>query len=862
VRAAPYASPTSSTGAPRATPCSSGTFARLPSEAIAQRLGRDLAHGGLPVADVHDRAAPLRIELGRGVGEQRAQIRGPSPLHRGQPLEPRAALAVVERGQRAAAVDHRVQLRVARPERRAIVGPQLREHGLREAAGDAQRARLGRGRGIHDDGEIDPGRRRRAPGRPHGHQQVVGLLARDLRDEAGLGLLGRVLGRHSVRRAEGDRLLLPRVEELDGEIRERHDVERLHDDPRAVARAAHARAHPLRPGAREVDAHRQLLDARQRAARALGGHGIHVQAPVGLWSLPGQPLGVARDHAPLRARRDGVQARRVDAGAGPHEQRRILGRALVDVALVLRERRRALLDLAPHEVAVAVDAEALQHGARGRAEAEEALDDVRRRVHEGLVDLGHGEVVVDRHAHVEALHDEREAGLALVAGGPRADRADAERSRLARGVGRGEAARPVVPGDLGGARRGAVDGDREPLPGAGADGRAHARRSPQHVHVGLAARADVDAGARVGQLDVPVRRVHDGGRSVVGVDERAALRDLDRSGVEEELGGPGDQQHRPPIPPQPRETPGGERDGLALGDALAGIRRARPLAHGRDGYITLHRPHLGERVGARDDLGLRGRHAAVAGDGDDQGEQEQTGPLRHPRGAHHRPAQTRHAPNGSALRRGEVRKGHHAAGGRVNGRPERSGLVGDRPNLVGERLGLRGERFHLPGERFHLPGERFHLPRERFHLPRERFRLPGERFHLPGERFHLPRERFVLLGERVVLLGERFHLPADRLVLPGERFHLPAERFVLPGERFHLPAERFVLLGERFHLPAERFVPLGERSILVGVCSSLLAERSHASAQGGSRGRRRRDARLGDPLHCCAMRDRVRDRDG
>ena len=225
-------------------------------------------------------------------------------------------------------------------------------------------------------------------------------------------------------------------------------------------------------------------------------------------------------------------------------------------------------------------------------------------VHEGLVDLGHGEVPVDRHLDVEALDDERKSGLAAVSRRTRADRPDAERRRLGLGVGRREAAGPVVPRD-GWRLRDAAGGERQELAGDAAVSTACAHRPAKDVHAHLPVGRGIDACSRVGELDPPARRVDLHRRPVLGVDEGLALVEGHGGVVLREPRRAGDEPDGPAIATDPGERPGRQRDGLAFRQALPGIWSASRLPRRRDRDRSLDRTHLGERVPVRDHDGRR-----------------------------------------------------------------------------------------------------------------------------------------------------------------------------------------------------------------------------------------------------------------
>ena len=233
-----------------------------------------------------------------------------------------------------------------------------------------------------------------------------------------------------------------------------------------------------------------------------------------------------------------------------------------------------------------------------RAEAEDALDRAGRRVDEGLVDLGDGEVVVDRR---------------------RARRAAARRARSAACPCRPAAARPPCRRRRARARRrdprsrGRPSSRPTPPPAArvevpsACDGEQlargpRARRSgtggaAQDVHVGGAVGVHLGARARVGQLDVSVRYVEDaGGPSFVSTNARPSVISTEPR-CSTTLGGPGDEQDRARVAPKPRRArPRPSWHGLALDDALARVGGARGFSRGRDGHVALDGAHLGERL--------------------------------------------------------------------------------------------------------------------------------------------------------------------------------------------------------------------------------------------------------------------------
>ena len=219
---------------------------RQPLHPLAKRLRRDLAHRRQTVTDVEHRAATLAVEAARGLGEERAEIRRAAALDTRQAREPLASLLGVHGDELAAAAAHGAERRVARPERGAIVGAEMREQRRGEAARDRERPRLGRGRRVDHDREVHTLRGVSRFGRAAAerNEQVVRLFARHLRGELRVCVHRDVAGGEAVRRAVGDRVGLATVEELDGEVGLGHEVERLDDDVLPLGLSVHSGAHP------------------------------------------------------------------------------------------------------------------------------------------------------------------------------------------------------------------------------------------------------------------------------------------------------------------------------------------------------------------------------------------------------------------------------------------------------------------------------------------------------------------------------------------------------------------------------------------------------------------------------------------
>ncbi len=458
---------------------------------------------------------------------------------------------------------------------------------------------------------LGPPRSRRLP---HGdrHQHVLRLRARSSQRLRALRRGERLrvdrVGR-LVAAPQGQAL----VEELHREVGAGHEVVVADHQHVALAHAGHAGAHVLGAGLGEVDGGVQLLDAGQALLGALGGHRVHVEPPIVLRARAAQPLRVGHHHAPRLAGADGVEPGPVHPGRVPLEQRRVLGRALVDVGLVLRGGGRLLLDVAPHHRAVAVDAEAVQHRALRRAEAVDPLHHLRAGVEEHLVHLGHGEVAVDAHPHVEPLDGQGEARRPLLSRAPRAHRAHAVGRRLGGAIGGGEPARPVVPREHRGDGRARVlpgARQRQPLPGQRCprQGSFGAHLAGEHVHLGPGL-AHVDAGAHVRQVQRPARREDVGGQPRRRVEEHPPRADLDCRREQRQLRRPAHEQRRAPVPPQPRQPLGRDAHRLAVDEALARVRRPLPLLGRAHGHPAPDGAQLGPGLRPRQE---RARAGAVA----------------------------------------------------------------------------------------------------------------------------------------------------------------------------------------------------------------------------------------------------------
>ena len=594
---------------------------REPGEAGGEIPERGLAHRRDRVADVHDRAPPLRVERARGVAEHPPEIGGTARRRRRQRGEDPAPHVRVHRDEPRSIGEQRPEPCVPRPGRHPIARPQVRQQRRGRRAGDRERGGIGGRRGVDDDGQIEPARGRREVARTQPHQHVVGLApAPGAVATFGLAALGGRQGVHgpSVRRAVAGGSAPAVVEELEREVRPRHEVVLADRHRRPLPDPGHAHPDLVRCGPRQVEAHRELLDHGQRSLGALGGHRVHVEAALAVGAGAAQPLRIAHHHAPRLAGTDGVEPRPVHAGGVPLEQRRVLGRALVDVGLVLRGGGGLLLDVAPDDDAVTIDPEAMERRAGRGAEAVQPLDHLGAGVEEGLVHLGDGEVAIDGDDRRELLDRQREPGRPLIPGAARPHRAHAVGRRRRRAEGGAEAAGPVLPGESRRVRR-APEFHPERLARGRADRLRPAHLAREHVGHGGLLPGHLEAGPHLRELERARRRHQRGGAHRGGVDEHPPLGDLHRLGAQREPRRSPHQERRAPVAAQPAEAALAHGDRLPVDEPLARVRRALRLPGGRDGDAAADHPQL--RPGLGPGQQLRGRSAAARGDGGEEGEE-------------------------------------------------------------------------------------------------------------------------------------------------------------------------------------------------------------------------------------------------
>ncbi len=570
-------------------------------EPLPQIQERQLAHRRRPVADVDDGAAARRIQRFGCGAEHRAEVRRAAAGELREPRQDRPPRLLVDSRELVLARHHGPQPHVAGPHDGAIFLAEVREERRHLRARERELRSVRRRRRVDHDSEIQPARRERHVARAHRHDHVVGLRLRAL--DRALPLLRRQrVEIHSVLRRVRHLPHRPVVEQLDGEIRPRHHVVIAHHEEAVLARRGHPRAHVLGTGARQVDEDRQLLDRGQRAVRALRGHRVNVHAPLAPGPCAAEPLRVPHHNAPRLTGPDRVEARLVRAGALPLEQRGIFLRSGVHVRLVLLRRRLLLLHAAPRDRAAAVHAEPVQRRAVRRAEPVDALDGLRRRVEEHLVDLGRREVPVDRHLHVEPLDREREPRRPGAPRGARAHGPDAVRRRLRRPIRRREAARPVVPRHDRLGRRlhlGALALQRQQLARARARHVPRAHLAREDVGRRGARRGHVDARAHPRELHGPARR-HDLRRLLPRrVDEELALRHLQRRRPQRQLRGPADQERRARVPPDPRDALRADRHRLPVHEPLPRIGRARLAVRELNRHAAPDDAKLGPRLRLR-----------------------------------------------------------------------------------------------------------------------------------------------------------------------------------------------------------------------------------------------------------------------
>ena len=576
-------------------------------EALDEPVGAELAHRGRAVADVDDGAVALRIEERGGGGDRLAEVGGAArrdareavqerlhPIGRGRPELGRLAL------------DDGADGEVGADHRDPIVLAEVRGERLDHAAAELEVAAVGRRGDVREDHEVDllvrgARERRREDEREVEVVALVGLV----------GHLGRVRRARwcLVRRGPRALQLALAAHELEPEIGARAEVGAADAHRALLDDRAHPGADADRARLGDVGGERELLDVRRARAAA---HRVSVH-PRGAARGRAEPLGVADHDAARGAGLDRVDARAVAPRRVPLEQRGILGGAPVDLRLVGGAGLRLLPDVAVDEALVAIDGEALQHGALGDADAVEALDGLRRGVEEELIDLGDREVAIDPDADVEAPHDERPARETHLVGDARLERAHAFGAAGARRPGSRQAARPVVPEGRGLDARALAEGE---LLAARRDAALLSERpahlAPDDVDQGLTvAGADREGGVagaegavRGGEHDLLVRLRLDEDAAAAEGERRAVVELHRRRLVEEELGAL--------IEGEPTQPAFGDGDRLGGGDARdhGGFRLSdgRPATDGDDrghGVVDVFADASARRARKRDAEGRK-----------------------------------------------------------------------------------------------------------------------------------------------------------------------------------------------------------------------------------------------------------------
>lgn len=411
--------------------------------------------------------------------------------------------------------------------------------------------------------------------------------------------MGAAVGDGAVARLGG--------EQLEPEVGARLEVASPDHDHLLLDRGPEAGPDAARLGVLQVGPERELLNMRRAAGAA---HGVAIE-PGAVAFGSAQPFGVA-DHDPAGlAGADGIDPGSVGAGRVPDQQRRVIGRAAIDLGVIGLLRLRPLADVSVDQPAVAVHGEALEHRVGGGAKAVDPLDGLAGGVEEDLVDLGDGVVAVDLDPDVEPPGHQRPAGQAGLVGNPRLERAHALGRSGVTHAGARQPAGPVVPQErrldpgLASAEQQLLAGLSHPAVLAG--------------HVGRLATDDVDPEriTQGGDREGGVARPDD---APLGLDpQRRAAVDLDehRPGLDPD-GGP--VEHRQPgrlveqqasaaVEPQARDPRLGHHDLLPRSDP--GGRR-RPLTGDLDSAADRldrrhRRVHWLGRVGA---TGSRERQAS------------------------------------------------------------------------------------------------------------------------------------------------------------------------------------------------------------------------------------------------------------
>ncbi|MCZ7682837.1 MAG: hypothetical protein M5U28_30180 [Sandaracinaceae bacterium] len=432
---------------------------RQPREALEQPVRAQLADRRRAVAHVDDGVRPLRIEERGRVGQRLPEIGRAARGHARQPVEQALDVLGGGLGERGLALHHRADGQVARDDRHAVARVEVRGDRLDHAAAELEVAAVGGRRDVRDDHHVErvgvrlPGQLRRQDERQVEEVALVRLVRHG-------GRVGRA-GRRFVLRDPGALRVLLAADQLHPEVRARREVAAADAHRALLDLRAHAGAHALGARLGHVRADRELLDVRSARAAA---HGVAVHARRAGGGRV-QPLRVADHDAAGLARIDRVDARAVAPGRVPLEERGVLRGAAVDLLLVGLPRLRALAHVAVDQAIVSVHREALEHRALGDADSVEALDGLAGRVEEELIDLGHREVALDAHAHVEPADDQRPAGEADLVRDARLQRADARGAGAVARARPGQAARPVVP-----------EGGRVHLGARGAEHELFARR--------------------------------------------------------------------------------------------------------------------------------------------------------------------------------------------------------------------------------------------------------------------------------------------------------------------------------------------------------------------------------------------------
>ncbi len=299
-------------------------------EALLQGGQVELADRRERVADVHDRTrAPALEQLRRG-GQGRAEVRGAARGLARQHVEDRLLRGFGRGLEARAALADAVHRHVRGDDRDAVPVAEVPQDRLDDAPAELEARRVGAGRQVDEQDEVQRVRDLEvALGlREELGQEVVALVGVRRRVEHRRRLVIGPVGRHLSARGRD-------TDQVEPEVGARLEVG-LHEHD-AIAHAARAETRPdaLRARLGQVDLEGQLADARAAADRV---------AVLAARRVRADPLRVAHDDAPGRAGRDRVDAGAVLVGGLPLEERRVLGRALVDLLVVALARERLLLD--------------------------------------------------------------------------------------------------------------------------------------------------------------------------------------------------------------------------------------------------------------------------------------------------------------------------------------------------------------------------------------------------------------------------------------------------------------------------------------------------------------------------------------